>query len=49
MKRTASTLLALAIANFAPSALTQESGPTAEQMKDIFPAAPYSPYARAIQ
>jgi hypothetical protein len=47
MKRTAQTLLVLAIASITSLALAQETGPTAEQMKDTFPAAPYSPYAGA--
>jgi hypothetical protein len=47
MKRATQTILALAFASFALPALAQESGPTAEQMKNTFPAAPYSPYAGA--
>ena len=47
MKPTASTLLALAIASVGLPAVAQETGPSAEQMKDTFPAAPYSPYAGA--
>ena len=47
MKRATQTILALAFASFALPALAQETGPTAEQMKNTFPAAPYSPYAGA--